>query len=671
MGQYLVVGLVLAGVYALASLGLLTTYLASGILDFSYGAVAFFVARVYYFLHSQQHWGIPAAALVAVAVVGPAIGAVVWAVVVRQLMDRPGVVKVAATVGLFVALPGLATLLFGNQPISQAPGLAPEPVAVYHVVGVPVTLDQAVVLVAAVVVLGASGAVLRWSAAGLVVRAAVDSRTLASLLGTNPAAVTLAVWVASTTLAGLIGVLLAPIVGLDTTQFTLLVVAAFAAVVAARLRSLLRALAGAVLLGLVEGMTERFLPSSGYLATAVVPAIPFGLMVVFLVVYSLRRADPAQREARYLVEGPPRPAPAALGNVRSRRARAAALVGRSLHRTPGAVLVGAVVLALPLLLGGQWRSLVGEGMAFAVVFASYTFITGEASLISLCQVSFAGLGGVLAAELASRDHLPFLLAMVAGGLAAVPLGLLVGALSVRLGELYVALVTLGLGLLMDTMVFTLSTFSNFGSGIPLARPSFASGSLGFDYLTIAVFALVAAFLQRLRGSTVGMALAAMRASEPAARVLGIRTVRLQVGVVGIGSFVAGLGGVLYAAYAGAAPPSDFATLTGLVWLTVVVSLGLRSATAAVLAGLTFAFVPALFLDYLPSSLSQLPAVLFGLGAIGAARAPEGVVAHQAVLLRRALERRVRGGRSGAFVSSPEEAGRGAGQGVAAATGHPR
>ena len=61
MLQFVIAGLVLGGIYAIASAGLVITYTSSGILNFAFGAMAFFIARLYYYLHTQQGWSIVAA----------------------------------------------------------------------------------------------------------------------------------------------------------------------------------------------------------------------------------------------------------------------------------------------------------------------------------------------------------------------------------------------------------------------------------------------------------------------------------------------------------------------------------------------------------------------------------------------------------------------------------
>ena len=72
-----------------------------------------------------------------------------------------------------------------------------------------------------------------------------------------------------------------------------------------------------------------------------------------------------------------------------------------------AIMVGLVAI-LPLILHGFWVGLVGEAMCFAVIFLSYTLVTGEGGMIWLCQITFAGVGGITAAQLATRHGWPVL-----------------------------------------------------------------------------------------------------------------------------------------------------------------------------------------------------------------------------------------------------------------------
>ena len=296
MLQFVIAGLVLGGIYAIASAGLVITYTASGILNFAFGAMAFFIARFYYYLHTQESWGIVPAAVVSIGIAAPALGVVLYAVLFRHLRLSSPLIKVVATIGLLVALPSLAVLIFGNQAIEQAPGLAPEPVHVYQFLGVPVTLDQIIVYICVVLTVVVGAVVLRYTDVGLKVRAMVDSPAMTDLSGTNPTTISLGVWAVSTFFAGLCGVLAAPIIGLDPDNFTLLIAASFAAVVAARLRSLPIAVGVGLLMGIATSLFQRYLPPASQWTTEIIDAVPFIVIALVLIYNLIRRGRVGESE---------------------------------------------------------------------------------------------------------------------------------------------------------------------------------------------------------------------------------------------------------------------------------------------------------------------------------------------------------------------------------------
>jgi branched-chain amino acid transport system permease protein len=265
-------------------------------------------------------------------------------------------------------------------------------------------------------------------------------------------------------------------------------------------------------------------------------------------------------------------------------------------------------------------------------------VVGEGGMVWLCQVTFAGVGALATAQLATVHGWPLLPAVLGGAVIAAPMGVVIGLLSIRLGDIYLALVTLTFGLLMENLVFTRNTFTNLGNGVALARPGFAHSDRAFTYLGLVVFALVAHVVINIRRSTTGMALSAVRSSRPAAGTLGISVIATKVLVAGLAAAVAAIGGALYAMAAGNAMPSQYATLAGLIWLAVLVSLGIRSTIAALLAGLAFTLLPGVAQVYLPHGFAQVPALLFGLGAVLLVKSPDGSVATNARQMRMLRER---------------------------------
>jgi branched-chain amino acid transport system permease protein len=260
------------------------------------------------------------------------------------------------------------------------------------------------------------------------------------------------------------------------------------------------------------------------------------------------------------------------------------------------------------------------------VFLSYTLLTGQGGVISLCQITFAGVGALGTARLASVDHWPLALAIVASAVIAGAIGVGIGLLTLRMGELYMALVTLAFGLLMYELVFDLGSFVNQGLGIPLNRPSFAGSDRAFSYFAVGVFLLLALIVALVQRSTIGLALGAARSSPDGARALGVGVVSIRLFTFGLSAFIASVGGSLLAIYAGAALPTSYQALAGLILLAVLVTFGARTANAAMFAGLAFVFVANLVSVYLPPSWAPVPAVAFGVGAVLVAKDPEGSVA---------------------------------------------
>lgn len=641
MIQYVVAGLVIGGVYSIVSLGLITTYMSTGIFNFGFAGLAYFIARFYYFLHVQHGWGIASSGIISIVIAGPVLGVVLWAVVFRQLANRSPVVRIVATIGIGVAAAPLASLAFGNLTTYSQVGLAPEPVGRLQVLGVVLNANQLMVLGCVVVVLVAGFVVARFTPAGLKMRAVVDSETMSALSGVNPKVVAMAVWAFSTFLAGLAGVLIAPIVTLDPTTYTLLVADAVAAVVVAQLRRPGIAVVASLALGIVGSILTGELPASSSGTGMLVDSLPFLVVLGVLLTPGIRRSsqwggDSGTRDRGHVETG----TFGAHDRIRRRPGRD--------YLPP--ILLLAVGAILPMVLSDFWLGTVAFGVAYGIAFLSYTLTIGQGGFVSLCQISLAGVGAVTAAQLATNHGWPVLLAVLAGGVVTAPAGAVIGWLTLRLDDLYTALVTLMFGLLLDTTLFTWNYVSNNQAGVMMNRPSWIGGNVPFFYLCLVAFVIVGLVLVRYRITTSGMALSAVRWSRAGAQSLGINAVAVRLEALSLGAFIAGCGGGFLALAQGNANPANFGTLVGMVWLAVLVLNGVSSIVAALIAGIAFTVIPALFQNYLPlslqaSSLIQIPAALFGLGAVAVVKNPDGIVSlhgHQLAAVGRYLKLRVAG-----------------------------
>jgi branched-chain amino acid transport system permease protein len=296
-------------------------------------------------------------------------------------------------------------------------------------------------------------------------------------------------------------------------------------------------------------------------------------------------------------------------------------------RSAGGIIPLVIALIIPFVFSSYWIGLIGEGFCFACIFLSFTLVIGEGGMMVFCLVSFAGLGAVLTGFFVTSEHWPFLLACLVSAFAVVPGGLIIGILTTRLGDLYVAVVTLALAFLFDNIIFPLNVFSQGDPtiGVQVARPGWASSNLALALVALAVFCIFALSVEHFRRSTTGLAVTAVRWSEVGARSVGLSSIQVKVILLAQASFIAAFGGGLLAIVLGEAVPASFNATTGLVWLAVVVSVGVRSNAAALFAGLAYAILPSVFSTYLPTSFTPIPLVLFGLGAVMLSRNPEGAL----------------------------------------------
>ena len=627
MTTYIVTGLVVGSVYAIATLGLVLTYSSTRIFDFAHGSIAFFLGITFYELVVDRGWNAKVAGLFTIFVVSPLLGFFLWAVLFRRLADTPPYVRLVSTIGLFVAVPAITRVVYGNDERFAKPSVLWEPPHQYRWLDVPIDSDQVAVLVAAVLVALVMTFLIRATPFGLSIRATVDAPKMAEVAGFNTAAVSAGAWMVGMTLAGIAGVLLGSYRGFDELQYTFLILGSFAAVVIARMHSLLLAFAGSILLGLAQELSKSrqvqdFLygiidrDSSWAVVVNNLPAcIPFVVMIGFLLAYR------GLGRERFAVDTRTSAEPVVEATQRSQ--------SLPVRLVPLAVLLAGVLLA-PLYLSGLWQGIVAKGLALAIAFLSITIVTGEGGMISFAQITFAGVAAAITADFATNRGMAVLVAIPLAALIVVPIGLLAALPSLRLGDLYLALATLAFALLVQNTYFQLDSVNNFDNGVKVPRPQGFGDDTSFFYLLAGLFVVVALLVRTIKRSTTGLNLSAMRSSEPATATLGISIVWSKLATFGISAFVAGIGGGLYATYSGAAVPRQYLPLLGVVWLAVVVTWGVRSITGALLAGLSYAVFPQLVVEQLTGEAwRELPTILFGLGAIGLARDPRGVV-HQIV-----------------------------------------
>ncbi|HXA33536.1 MAG TPA: ATP-binding cassette domain-containing protein [Acidimicrobiales bacterium] len=640
MTQFLalfITGIVSGGIYAILSSGLVLTYVTSGVFNFAYGATAFTVAYVFYQLHSSLNWPLALAAGVSLLIFAPLLGLVLDRTIYQNLAKASGVAKIVTTIGVLVALPNIFLLLanwlsttFGapfdtQQTVVLPPGLGPYPPKVWTIAsGATINSDQVAVFVAAIVISVGLWIVIRWTRLGLNIRSAVDRRGLASLRGINPIRVSTQTTVVGSMIAGLAGVLVAPLFTLDPNAFTILMFVAAAGAVFGRLRSIPIAMVGGLFVGLAQSMVAGYVNISPSLVPGLRSAVPFVLLFVGVLFMGRERGRQAGQVSE---DAPP---PDYLSDLSPWR-----------RRLPWIIGVAAVIIWLQMT-STFYASLTSEGIAMGIIFLSFVVITGAGGMVSLAQAAFASLGALVAAALLAQG-VPFLPAALIGGLSACVLGLVVALPSLRLGGLWLALATLAAGFMADEVLFQIPAIGGPASGRSIARPVLGPFNFNdqktYGMLLLLIFGIVALLVFNLLRSPTGRLMSAVRSSEVATETSGASTIMPKFVLFGVSAAIAGFGGTLLSANNFRADPLNFPTTVGVVWIAVMAVFGVRRIGSAFIAGLVYILFPELLQHVTTSTL--LPTVLFGLGAISLAKNPDGIMAIRGLKDQAGRERRRR------------------------------
>ena len=619
------IGLVIGSIYALSGTGLVLTYRISGVFNFAQGAIGMFFAYLYFqlnqggqinvvFGHYDQTWKLPSvvALVLVVGVLAPLTGWIFDVLLFRRLRDTGTVVKIVATVGILIALMGIAGIVWG-----QSARLTPEFLFPDHIwtLGGVILPSTHVITLLLVIVLGVGlVAFLKFSPLGVQMRAVVDRPDVSELMGVNSGRISGFAWGIGTSFAALAGILLAPLYGtLDPLTLTMLVIIAAAAAVVAKLESIPMTLIGGFAIGVAQQLSLRYV--HGQAGTQLYSAIPF-IVLLGALFLPIKWPDAPDK---------PPPAPKRIPKPVSFERRAMRV---------GLIFLGMIVPAL--FATTEWRTMISAVPAMAMIFLSLVLLSGYAGQISLGQAAFAGFGAFIAAHLVTDHGWPMLLAALVGGLVTVPLGALLAFRATRLSPLFLGFATLAFASLMDQLAFNNVHFSSGLTGVPIGRPSWASGPLAYYLFTLVVFGLTALAVTNIRKGKTGLALAAMRDSPVGVASLGSSVARLKFIAFCASAFIAGFAGALFSAAGGQASPTSFFTLQSLLILALAVIGGIGSWIGALVGAVLYLLfqpvfdLPAVHNSFIAQNIfnGQLPAMLpifFGLGAIGLAQNPNGIV----------------------------------------------
>ena len=589
---FVVLGFPSGAIYLGISVGLVTVYLSSGILNFAQAAIAMWGCYVFAALRTSGKLVFPvgtvtlgnsvgsALALIIALVMTVILGEIIHLLIFRPLRQASVMAQIVASVAVLITLVGLATVRFG-APTIQVPSMLPN--HTYNIDGAHIGLANLVIAAIAIVLACAVGAYFRWTTPGVATRAASSNQKALGLMGYSPTTLDSAAWAIASVVSALMVILGAPAISLNG-GVAYLVVPALAILLVALMRSLLVIAIASMVLGSVQSLITLYSVKSwwpSWIRVGLPEALPFLVAIIVLFILGDRIGT------RDVTTG------AGLPKVR-------------LPRRPllTFIVVGGIALIGLLATSGPTRFGVMTSMITMVLILSSTIITGYLGQVSLAQIAFAGASGFLLSKATVNWNLGFPWALLISALLAAAIGILIGVAALRFRGVQLAIVTLAAAVAVQAFVFENAYFTSGQAnlvgtpklfGINLAiEGNHNVARLQFGFMLFVILLLcVAGLLRWARGRT-GRAWLAVRSNERAAASAGINVSTTKISGFALSAFLAGLSGALVGYTQGQLSTDSFEVGTGILLFAIAFLAGITSiggaALAAAIAPLGFVYV---------------------------------------------------------------------------------
>lgn len=544
-------GLGVGALYVLAAQGLVVIYRGSGVLNFAQGAIGIAGAYIEYKVQYSltQSYAVSVIAGVAFAAF---LGVMIHNLVMRPLKRASSLTRLVATLGLYLLLVAVGTLLVADGTLGAGQDYAfigsTLPIHVWSLgSGITITSDRVYLMAIALLGTAALWAGFRYTPYGRGTSAVAENQRAAASLGLSPDSVATVNWALGCALAAGAAILLVPITTLSVSEMSLLLLPTLAAALVGGFTSFpLTLLAG---LGIGVASTELNYYASANLANAV----PFMVIVAILVV----RGTALPLRDFFLERLP------TVGTGRVRPTFVA-----------GGIAVAIVLIAS---LSVVWVDSIAQTMAVATILLSVVVLTGYAGQMSLAQFAIAGFGAFVAGRLASTQGVPFWAALLLGIAATVPLGVAFALTAVRTRGANLAIVTLGLGAATEFLILDSNSFTGGVFGTVVPAPTLFGFSISplthpqrYAIFSVLAFVAVALAVANVRRGRTGRRLLAVRTNERAATALGISVPAAKLYAFGLSAAIAALGGVIIAYETSTIVYSTFTNFTSITFVALAV-----------------------------------------------------------------------------------------------------
>ena len=244
---------------------------------------------------------------------------------------------------------------------------------------------------------------------------------------------------------------------------------------------------------------------------------------------------------------------------------------------------------------------------FAIMALGLNITLGFCGLLDVGFAVYFAAGAYASSQLAVIFDVSFWIGLPLGGLTAAFFGFLVAWPALRVHDHYLALVTLGYGLIMNLLQRNLTFLTHGTDGVINIPPPAIFGwdfvtpiaigdlelpfQMNFYFLALIITALTIFVSIRLRDSNLGRQWEAIREDEVAARCFGVNVTRLKIIAFSTGAFFGGIGGAVFAHMIGFVHPDNFVLLTSIMILAMVIIGGMGNVAGVVVGAVALTLIP--------------------------------------------------------------------------------
>ena len=262
---------------------------------------------------------------------------------------------------------------------------------------------------------------------------------------------------------------------------------------------------------------------------------------------------------------------------------------------PTTMPAAVAALVFPFLAGDYLLYLANLMAVLALGALGLNILIGFTGQISLGHAAFMGVGAYATAILASRFGLPFWLSIPAGGALATGAGMVVGAPSLRIKGLYLAIATLSAQVIFEWIFSNWTSVTGGIRGLNVAPASIAGVPLDTDermyFLVVGVTIVHFLLASNLRRSRWGRAFVAVRDRDVAAEIVGVNLFRTKILAFMVSSYYAGIAGGLWVYFTKVVTPENFPLSLSIQFLAIVIVGGLGSIKGTVYGTVFMTLVP--------------------------------------------------------------------------------